>query len=319
MQVFKDTASMAVKTGKEEIVYGTAIQIFNCIKTGGEVLEGGLEEVIDTFRHTFVNVATSKVTFSLKNHLYQEQELMIQDPLKPQPKPGGRHVESRMVSSWERATMKAIRGNEKTPSKCSFCKAENCRITRCSKKAGWGIVMENGTKHGRPDSIAHLTSHLGSLMRADNLCLMTDWPSFGSSDLQIGVPNEARHMVIHGCHAFSTNACPKFIVAAVQFVKDGGDELEGFAYSPMACEEVIKAIHGHFKANNRLVFVSSNFHRSMHAGMMPNSSQMCDDEDSSESDNVVLSSLAKAPSDTETVEILAGSKRKKKAVNRMDL
>lgn len=56
--------------------------------------------------------------------------------------------------------------------------------------------MENGTKHGKPDSIAHLTSHLGSLMRADNLCLMTDLPSFGLSDLQIGVPSLARHMVI---------------------------------------------------------------------------------------------------------------------------
>lgn len=100
--------------GKEEVVYGAAIQIFNCLKTGGEMLEGGLEEVIDTFRHTFLHVATSKVTFSLKNPLSQER-MMIQDHLKPQPKPGGRHVESRtkMVSSWERSTMKAIRVKEK--------------------------------------------------------------------------------------------------------------------------------------------------------------------------------------------------------------
>jgi hypothetical protein len=183
--------------------------------------------------------------------------------------------------------------------------------------------MENGTKYGRPDSISHLTSHLGSLMRADNLNLMTDWPSFGVADLQIGVPTLARHMVIHGCHAFCTNACPKYIVAAVQFLKDGGDELEGFAYSPMACEEVIKSIHGHFRADNRLVFVSDAFHRSMYAdvSMTQNSQIICDDEDSSESDNVVLSSLSTIPADAiaETAEVSAGSKRKKKSVNRMNL
>jgi hypothetical protein len=47
MQIFnKVTASMAINIGKEEVVYGAAIQIvlqiFNCLKTGGEMLEGGL-------------------------------------------------------------------------------------------------------------------------------------------------------------------------------------------------------------------------------------------------------------------------------------
>jgi hypothetical protein len=93
-------------------------------------------------------------------------------------------------------------------------------------------------------------------------------------------------MVIHGCHAYSTNACPKFIVAVVRFIKDGGDELEGFSYLPMACDEVIRAIHEYFKASNRLVLASNDFHRSRHTDVsMIQSSKICDDDDSTDSDN----------------------------------
>ena len=103
--------------------------------------------------------------------------------------------------------MLAIKGNAKAAAKCSFCKANNCRISKCAKKAGWGILMENGTKQGRPDGIAHLTRYLGSLMRVDNIHLLSDWPSSHPSNIQIGVPGSARHMVIHGCHVYAVNAC----------------------------------------------------------------------------------------------------------------
>ena len=63
--------------------------------------------------------------------------------------------------------------------------------------------------------------------------------------------------------------------------------MEGFSYLPMACDEVIRAIHGYFKASNRLVLVSNNFHRSRHTDVsMIQSSQICDDDDSTDSDNI---------------------------------
>jgi hypothetical protein len=120
---------------------------------------------------------------------------------------------------------------------------------KCAKKAGWGILMENGTKQGRPDGIAHLTTFLGSLMRVDNIHLMSDWPSSHPINIQIGVPSSARHMVIHRCHVYAMNANPRFIVAAIQFLEEGGDALRGFEYVPMTREEILKAIHGHLSSS----------------------------------------------------------------------
>ena len=85
MKVFKETADMAVKRGKEDIVFGTAIQLLNCMKTGGDVLEGGLSDVIDTFHNTFVSVATSKVSFSLTDPSTNKPR--SHEPQKPPSKP----------------------------------------------------------------------------------------------------------------------------------------------------------------------------------------------------------------------------------------
>lgn len=194
--------------------------------------------------------------------------------------------------------------------------------------------MENGTKHSRPDGIAHLTTYLGSLMRVNNIHLMSDWPSSHPSNIQIGVPSSARHMVIQGCHVYAMSASPTIIVAAVQFLQEGGDALQGFEYVPMTMDEVLKAVHGHFKAGTRLVFVSNDFHTSMHTDSfaantdevtaegevqkesfletntkleLEGEEEMNDNDASSDSDDEVLSSLAVQQS-TESVS-RAGRKR----------
>ncbi len=59
-------------------------------------------------------------------------------------------------------------------------------------------------------------------------------------------------MVIHRCHVYAMNASPRFIVAAIQFLEEGGDALRGFEYVPMTREEILKVIHGHFKAGTRV-------------------------------------------------------------------
>jgi hypothetical protein len=125
MSVFKDTARMAVNTGKEEVVLGTAIQLMNCIKTGGEILVGDLSDLIATFRRTFVSTATNQVLFSLGYEKSGLEQLPV--PQKPPSKPGGRHVESRMISRWESSNVAAIKGNLKVPAKCSFCKREGAK------------------------------------------------------------------------------------------------------------------------------------------------------------------------------------------------
>jgi hypothetical protein len=64
---------------------------------------------------------TNKVLFSLENpHL----ELLLPVPLKPPSKPGGRHVESRMISKLEMSKVAAIKGNSKTPRNAHFAKLQ---------------------------------------------------------------------------------------------------------------------------------------------------------------------------------------------------
>jgi hypothetical protein len=296
MQVFKDVARMAVTTGNEDSVFGTAIQLMHCVKTGGEVLDGELSDVISTFRNTFVSTDTNKVSFSLQN---QHSEL-LPAPSKPPSKPSGRHVESRMVSKYEMGKVAAIKGNSKSTPKCSFCKAKNCRVSSCSVKAGWGIVVEDGTKHGRPNGIAHLMTQLSNIMRENNMHLVSIWPSKEFPNLQVGVPRFAKHMVIHGLHQYCTPNCPKMIVGAVQFIEEGGLALDGFEYVPMTNDEMVKAIHGTFKASSRFVFVSETLQRTMiNISNMPEGNQVSNRSDglqlneknSDDEDDVVLASL----------------------------
>ena len=132
-----------------------------------------------------------------------------------------------------------------------------------SVKAGWGIVIEDGTKYGRPNGIAQLMSQLANVMREKNIDSFSSWPNDDVPNLQVGVPLFARHMVIQGLHKYCTTNCPNIIVGAVQFLQEGGMAMDGFEYVPMTNDEMVRAIHGTFKANSKFVFISVSLHNTM--------------------------------------------------------
>lgn len=95
---------------------------------------------------------------------------------------------------------------------------------------------------------------------------MSKWPDSNSNALQSGVPSSARHMLIHGLHLYEDKeqiGCPQSVVAAVQFIAEGGGTLENYEFVPMTNPELVNAILTQFNAKTRCVFVNISFYNAL--------------------------------------------------------
>jgi hypothetical protein len=237
-------------------VFGAAIRLHHCMKTGGEELAGELSDVIDTYRNTFTSIEMGKVSFALGEK---------SAPARPPSKPASRHAKSRMIGMRE-AQIAAIKGNLKKKPTCSSCRFENCMASNCKVMASWGVLITDGTKRCQQNGIANLVQGLQLLMNPANADNLTDWPADNVQCLTEGVPTHARHIKIHGLHVMSIPACPRSVVAAITFIPDGGSApLRGYEYVPMTNDELVKAIHVVFGA--KTFFISPDFAKTMTPGV----------------------------------------------------
>lgn len=247
-KVLDDFAAKAVANGMEVQAFGAAVQLQHCIQNNGNLVEGGLEDIIRSFQQTFSGTATGNVTFTLT-------EGSTSCPALPPPRPGSRQPEVRLKKSSE-----PIRGNKKGPSTCSFCKTPRCNIGSCARKNDFGIHLQDGKKRNTANEINLLSQYLRNAMTNMGVTYFPPWPEENKSALQQGVPREARHLVIRGLHTFSPPNCPSFVVAAVQFVAEGAIPLNRYEYVPMPYTELNSAIYNEFRAQGKCIFVAHNIY-----------------------------------------------------------
>ena len=94
------------------------------------------------------------------------------------------------------------------------------------------------------------------------------WPG-DTPRLHVGVPSDAKHIVVHGFYSYQSSNGPMIVVAAVQFLVEGGDNLIGFEFIPVTITELRNVLLQKFAAKDKLVFVERGLYASM---SRPNSS-----------------------------------------------
>ena len=256
-KVTNEFAALAVSRGQESArqAYGLAIQLEEMIRSDGGLIEGSVEDIIQNYQHTFSGTATGSVSFSLDGDAKQ--------PPKPPPRPGSRQIESRMHGK----VMDAIKGG-KRENHCTFCcksSAEGCgNVRTCKAKRKFGIHLKGATRaSGGVDEVALLHTYIKSCRNSGTEHLLP-WSADGSV-LQKGVPTVARHIVVHGFFSYQSESGPMIVVGAIQFLVEGGNEVDDYTYLPITLDELEKILYQDFKAKGKYVFVNETLYSVLQA------------------------------------------------------
>jgi hypothetical protein len=162
-------------------------------------------------------------------------------------------------------TMEAIKGKRKHNS-CTFCRkssTEGCgNISNCQKKREFGIHLKKAKSGVNEVDLLHTYIKSCSNVGTD---YFAPWPAGSRSVLQQGVPTEARHIVVHGFYSFRTKSGPIIVVSSIQFLVEGGNEVDAYKCLPITLDELVKILYKDFSAQMRHVFV----HESLYGVMQP--------------------------------------------------
>ena len=256
-KVTNEFAALAVSRGQESArqAYGLAIQLEEMMRSDGGLIEGSVEDIIQNYQHTFSGTATGSISFSLDGDAKQ--------PPKPPPRPGSRQIESRMHGK----TMDAIKGG-KRENHCTFCcksSAEGCgNVRTCKAKRKFGIHLKGATRaSGGVDEVALLHTYIKSCRNSGTEHLLP-W-SADCSVLQKGVPTVAKHIVVHGFFSYQSDSGPMIVVGAIQFLVEGGNEVDDYTYLPITLDELEKILYQDFKAKGKYVFVNETLYSVLQA------------------------------------------------------
>lgn len=83
--------------------------------------------------------------------------------------------------------------------------------------------------------------------------------------LQYGVPSEAKHLVVHGFYSFPSNSGPIITVGAIQFLLEGGMEVDTYKSLPITLDELEKILYRDFSVQTKQVFVNRELYNVMKA------------------------------------------------------
>ena len=257
--VLDDFAQICISQGIEQQAYGCAVQLLNVVRTGGDLLEGNLEEIIQGYQNMFSSTQTQNVSFTLSQdgnyEKHCDNQSQLHDlhsnnfPSLPIIKHGSRTHETRLKPARE----KAIKGNN-TPRGCGFCHVVGHKINNCQKIGDYGVRLLNGSK-SKKDEFKQLTSYLQSVNHNSTADHFSQWPNGNDSPLQDGVPKGAQHMVICGIYSYTSLNCPMVIVVGVQFLTCGGIPMTAYSLVPMSIAEVTKVLYTNFVAAKKCVIV----------------------------------------------------------------
>jgi hypothetical protein len=256
--VLDDFAQTCISQGIGNEAYGCAVQLLNVARTGGDLVEGNLEEIIHGYQNMFSSTQTKNVTFTLsQGSALHHEECDVQVPNLPITKIGSRACETRMKPASEHP----IKGNN-TPRGCGFCEKVGHKITKCSELSDFGVRLTNGAKSKSPDQYKQLSSYLNAVITNSSFDQFATWPTDNDSPMVEGVPKTVQHLVIHGFFSYTpTNSHPQ-IVVAVQFLLQGGIPLAAYSFVPMTVPvpELIKVLYANFLANKKCVIVHNVLH-----------------------------------------------------------
>lgn len=252
-KVTNEFAAMAVRRGDETAkqAWGLMIQLEGMLRTNGELIEGRVEDIIHNYQQTFSATATSSVSFASDGDVKQ--------PSKPQPRPGSRQIESRMLS---KVMDGAVKGGRKA-NRCSFCyktSAEGCgNVRNCKAKVRFGVHLKSGNEaSGGVDEVALLHLYIQSC-RNGGAEHLSQW-SVEDSVLQKGVPTVAKHIIVHGFFSYRSESGPIIVVGAIQYLVEGGNVVDAYSYLPITLDELEKILYQDFKAKGKYVFVNENLY-----------------------------------------------------------
>ena len=255
MGVAGDIAQMAVSRGEEhsKSVMGLMCQIEGVIRTNGQLVKGDTDDILENYSRTFSGTQTNAVSFSLNAA-----------PPAPPKRPGSRAPESRIKgASMEACKAQAVAGG-RAKNKCSFCKRtrdQGCgNVSTCTTKNEFGVHLKNSTE------IDLLHSYIDRVCQCGDATFFSLWPQDKRSELQLGVPTAAKHIVVHGVHSYQSSNGPTVIVAAVQFLIEGGKELLGYEYIPITLKELTKVLHKKFSAKEKCVFINNGLYSAVSTG-----------------------------------------------------
>ena len=255
-KVTNEFASLAISRGHETATQalGLAIQFTDMLRTGGQLMRGTTDEIILNYQQTFSGTATSSVSFAL------DSETLAKTPYKPPPKPGSRQPESRLAGK----TMEAIKA-KRGDNRCTFCKntkEQGCgSISNCKKKCEFGIHLKK--VRGGVDEVSLLLSYIKSC-RNGGAEYLAPW-SGSRSALQEGVPTDARHIVVHGFYSLRSESGPIIVVGDIQFLVEGGIEVDAYSHLPITLDELEKILYQDFRAQGKYVFVNNSLYSVLQA------------------------------------------------------
>ena len=255
-KVTNEFASLAISRGHETATQalGLAIQFTDMLRTGGQLMRGTTDEIILNYQQTFSGTATSSVSFAL------DSETLAKTPYKPPPKPGSRQPESRLAGK----TMEAIKA-KRGDNRCTFCKntkEQGCgSISNCKKKGEFGIHLKK--VRGGVDEVSLLLSYIKSC-RNGGAEYLAPW-SGSRSALQEGVPTDARHIVVHGFYSLRSESGPIIVVGDIQFLVEGGIEVDAYSHLPITLDELEKILYQDFRAQGKYVFVNNSLYSVLQA------------------------------------------------------
>lgn len=255
-KITNEFASLAIQRGQEtaRMAYGVAIQLENAMRTNGDLHAGTLEDIINSYQHTFNGMTTSAVTFTLSTG--GGTSGIVPPPLPPS-KPGSRVTESRMKSK----IMEAAKGAE-TTKRCTFCREKKHMITSCQKKISLGVHLKSSSRNKQQvDEISLLHKYIETVKTsASYITHYSMWPSDLPQALHMGVPSDAMHIIVHGFHQFQLKQGPAIAVAAVQFLMSGGKDMESYKYVAMSLTELTRVLYQTFSVTSKCVLVNKDLY-----------------------------------------------------------
>lgn len=160
--------------------------------------------------------------------------------------------------------MEAIKGNSnKKENICSFCREprSTCKgVNRYTTKNELGVHLKAGKKGNDVNEIALLHNYIEAIKNCGRVANFPLWTQSDGCVLHQGVPDNARHLLFLGINSFDVVNGETTLVAAVQFIKDGGKPLENYQKVPMLFSQLTKILHSTFDTAARFVFVTSELY-----------------------------------------------------------